>query len=396
MFLLNNKNINRLYRSLLKMPEPVLTDAHAKTGGHMLKLIIFLVIIAFFCARTLTGSSDKDLLITSTLSLPLKLGNISFQQFMVIGPLFLFFLSFLIQIYYRRYLLLNRAINFFNYTHMPVVSEVNSIFVKIINHLVLYTLVPLTMILFTYKSEVLPEWGIWMACVATLFAVIHIFYLFKNSDKDKLRFFLLVILILITISPAIIIESLYKTVGLTRPMNLKGVNLSKSNLTGLRLENANLEEADLQGARIWRTNLRYSRLKYATLTGAHLWRTDLSGASLQGADLKNAYLAESDLSDSNLEHANLYNANLNYANLRGANLKRAYLRDTNLEFAVMTGANFTGVKLRGSRVFGADMRATTGITQTMLDSCEGDIRTQIPEDLKRPSWWITHSSDEEP
>ena len=82
-----------LYRSMLRMPESVLADAHMKTGGHVLKVMIVLLILCFFCAHTLIGSSDKDLLITATLALPLKLGRISFLQFLVLGPMFLIFLT---------------------------------------------------------------------------------------------------------------------------------------------------------------------------------------------------------------------------------------------------------------------------------------------------------------
>ena len=129
-------------------------------------------------------------------------------------------------------------------------------------------------------------WGGWMAVASTLIAVAHLIFFLCNSDRGLSRFLLFLLLVFITCAPTIVINSAFNTVGPIRPMNLKGENLSKSNLTGLYLEKANLEEADLKGARIWRTNLRYGRLQYATLSGAHLWRANLRNATLQGADLK--------------------------------------------------------------------------------------------------------------
>ena len=143
------KNRYALYRRLLKLPEGVLVDAHMKTGGHVLKLIIVLLIISFFCAHTLTGSSDKDLLITSSLALPLKLGRISFLQFLVVGPMCLSFLSLCLQIYYQHYRMLDRVIRKLRYTQVPVVSEVNHSFVKLFNQVVIFTLVPTTMVFYT-------------------------------------------------------------------------------------------------------------------------------------------------------------------------------------------------------------------------------------------------------
>ena len=41
-------------------------------------------------------------------------------------------------------------------------------------------------------------------------------------------------------------------------------------------------------------------------------------------------------------------------------------------------------KIKGSRLYGADMRDAKGITQAMLDSTSGDLRTKIHKNLKRP------------
>jgi len=89
--------------------------------------------------------------------------------------------------------------------------------------------------------------------------------------------------------------------------------LSGSNLVHApSLEFANLKGADLSGSDLYRVNL-----SYADLRGASLVKADLSRSHLKGADLKGADLRDADLSYSSLELVDLREANLDGANLHG-------------------------------------------------------------------------------
>ncbi len=77
---------------------------------------------------------------------------------------------------------------------------------------------------------------------------------------------------------------------------------------------------------------------------------DLRGANLSGSDLSDASLSGANLSEARLKGANLTGANLSTAYLRnadlsGANLTGAFLDKANLNGANLTGANLTGAKL---------------------------------------------------
>lgn len=77
-------------------------------------------------------------------------------------------------------------------------------------------------------------------------------------------------------------------------------------------------------------NLVETNLSKANLSEIKLILADLRGANLEFADLSKANLSEADLSRVNLEGANLIAANLNQVNLSGANLTGVNLQRANL------------------------------------------------------------------
>lgn len=89
----------------------------------------------------------------------------------------------------------------------------------------------------------------------------------------------------------------------------------------------------------------------------------------------------------NLQGADLSGANLRRLALAGANLGGALLiaadgRQADLRFADLIGADTRGVDLRG-----ADLRGAIFVTQSQIDSANGDARTRLPERIRTPSHW---------
>jgi uncharacterized protein YjbI with pentapeptide repeats len=80
------------------------------------------------------------------------------------------------------------------------------------------------------------------------------------------------------------------------------------------------------------------------LGSCNFLRANLNGANLSGANLSGAYLAWAYLSEATLKGADLEDANLAGAGLEGADLSGANLCGTNL-----TRADLTSVKLAGAR-----------------------------------------------
>lgn len=127
-------------------------------------------------------------------------------------------------------------------------------------------------------------------------------------------------------------------------VDLRGVNLSYTNLSGADLRNANLGGVDLtyidlSNADLWNTNLSYTELK-----GSNLWNINLSESDLNNADLSYTNLRGANLSYTNLSYTDLRGADLRYANLNNANLW-----DANLRYAILnnieTNINTIGYNL---------------------------------------------------
>jgi len=97
-------------------------------------------------------------------------------------------------------------------------------------------------------------------------------------------------------------------------------------------------------------NLIGADLRGANLSGTNLFITDLTGANLIGADLSGAHLGKADLSMANLRGANLREMDLSGVDLSMANLNGAQLLGTNLCDVTLTGSRVYGVSVWGIKV----------------------------------------------
>jgi uncharacterized protein YjbI with pentapeptide repeats len=145
-----------------------------------------------------------------------------------------------------------------------------------------------------------------------------------------------------------------------RGANLSGANLSRANLNRADLRGANLTEADLRGANLSAANLtgvnlKATNLKEADLTEAILSGAFLSGASLNGAKLNGANLTHTDLDSADLTEADLSQAILFGANLSGADLSDTNMRGANLSFANLNNGNLNRVDLAEGYLYDATM-----------------------------------------
>jgi hypothetical protein len=118
------------------------------------------------------------------------------------------------------------------------------------------------------------------------------------------------------------------------------LDLTDSDLSGLRLRGAMLDHANFAGARLVGVDFTDSRLQEANFGGAHLIRANLdnarcggssfAGALLCAASLQHAYLVRCDLSGANLAGADLESALLTHARIAGAILDHTKLVDADL------------------------------------------------------------------
>lgn len=140
--------------------------------------------------------------------------------------------------------------------------------------------------------------------------------------------------------------------------DLRGVRLRYTNFRGVELIEANLQEADFTGA----------QLQEADFTGA-----DLEKAKLDYANLQNATLCHTQLQSAFLRFTDMTDANLTYANLNKAKLEAANLQMTYLGLAKLHGAKLQRVK---------------NLKQQQIEKANGDIMTALPDYVNKPLSWM--------
>ncbi len=151
-------------------------------------------------------------------------------------------------------------------------------------------------------------------------------------------------------------------------LDLKGINFSRANFSGVILKNANFGGANLTNAILTDADLAHADLTSAILTGAdlsgaNLTNTILKGAELTSTDLKNTILAGADASGANLTSANLTKTNLTDADLTsgilagadltGVTLTNVILKGADLSYASLKGLDLSGVNLADANLSGA-------------------------------------------
>lgn len=157
--------------------------------------------------------------------------------------------------------------------------------------------------------------------------------------------------------------------------NLSGVKLAGADLSGVKLRGSNLSSADLGGAKLFEADLREANLKNARLIKTEFNLARLEGANLTAADLTQAQLSEARLKNAVLKKATLVeveadNINLIGANLAGANLNKADMMDANCYQVNFTRATLRGVTLLGANLSETDFRgadlSVSNLEQTLL------------------------------
>ena len=163
-----------------------------------------------------------------------------------------------------------------------------------------------------------------------------------------MKFILAVVLSVVTISyaltaasyvdrnsPLFLVDDILTTSGSLH--SYSGINLApNTDLRGTDLSYSDLYVANLSGAVLSSANLTGANLSSANLTGANLSNANLSGADLS-TDINNFYRFTSILVDADFSGADLRNADLTGADLTNADLS----------YADLTGADLTGADLSG-------------------------------------------------
>lgn len=176
-------------------------------------------------------------------------------------------------------------------------------------------------------------------------------------------------------------RTVQRALGLTRGLNLSGVDLRKADLKAKDLRGANLSKANLSSVPLISLDLSKANLRDANLRDTSLRKSNLTKANLSYADLTGANLTSTILIGANLTKSVLTSANLSNANLSGANLSGADLISANLLY----------VNLAGAILFAADLTGTKNLVQSQIEEC---LPTAPPSGLPSGLIWPFEMKDD--
>jgi uncharacterized protein YjbI with pentapeptide repeats len=406
----------RKRRDLRKPSPDLISKARDETATQVTRLGLTFVGTAAFCLLSLLSPDSALLGGSEKINVPFA-GPVSFFGFMLLGPVVLIALRVYLQIYVEHSARLDQLARSVSPVRAPNLLPLQNSLVRIISGLIFYALLPVAMVLFTWKAAVFRDWGVFLFGVAVAVITSHVLMLFPSRlswRKKALSWRRKAALSVIVAYSAALLVGRY--VPLERRLDLYRANLSDHWLKGeqlfeANLSGANLTRANLSDAYLGSANLSYAGLIDANVTDAFLVRANLFHANLSGANLSDAfmwwgYLTEANMTGAKLSGTRLFGAELTDANMTGAKLSGAGLHDanltrTNLSHAELHGAYLGGADLDGADLSGADLSGANltdvtmitpnklvtssgdakNLTQTQLDKACGNADTKLPNGL---------------
>ncbi len=187
----------------------------------------------------------------------------------------------------------------------------------------------------------------------------------------------------------------------------KYVDLTGSNLEGIKLDEVDLRYAALKDAQFYKVDFSKVKLgsKIVSLNGADLTHVRLFGSKVRIKDGDPRYDSAArvdtscterpgffqkyncdlkDLAGADFRSADLTgNATLRSADLTGANLGSAILTQADLTYADLTNADLEKAVLTETILFNADLSASKNLTLDQLKGALIDKDTKLPSDLEK-------------
>jgi hypothetical protein len=146
-----------------------------------------------------------------------------------------------------------------------------------------------------------------------------------------------------------------------------------------------LSHTDLRGANLSGSDLSWAILVGANLEGAILAGTDLSWACLIGARLDRANLTGASLDRACLSHPEEWEAGINVSSEMDLHLLAAHLEsiafDPDAIPVSLAGVNLAGAGLWSAGLRGVDLSRALNLTQGQIDAAEADHSTRLPPGL---------------
>ena len=142
-------------------------------------------------------------------------------------------------------------------------------------------------------------------------------------------------------------------------LNLDGLNLANTDLSGMNLDGISFVGAVLHHCVFDETSCRS-----CNFTKADLNLTEIDSSDFTGATFNRSYMVDARVHDSNFTNASFVRASLAFTNFGGSDFTNADLRgarvdDTKFGFCMMGGANLRGTDVRDTDLSDAHTNAET-------------------------------------
>lgn len=343
------------------------------------RTVLTLVIYSAFCIIML-GAPDATLLSASeNINLPFTNTEVSYQGFLIFGPLILIGLSIYLHVNLHQ---------LYRFEHepgkypLPFIFNQKNTSASVVSSIIFYWLVPIVLLTFSWKT--LPRSGIAPALLillTALFTCSLVWVQIRRLKRGRKWFFRLRMLLSMGLCLALLGIAYAQARQFPKPIYIRalylyGVNLNKVDLSGANLLHADLAKATLNNADLDNTNLK----------GANLWKAKLNMSYLNNADMSNAYLQQAvlnkaEMTSTILNKADLTNAKLNQANLTGAflensKLRLAELKNADLSQTVLTEADLSGADLEGASLYASTLNEAN-LGSVAVSTHNGTIVTHV-------------------
>ncbi len=192
-------------------------------------------------------------------------------------------------------------------------------------------------------------------------------------------------------------------------LDLRGIDLRRSDLSIIALLRANLGGSQMQGADLFTAQMKDADLRLADMEGADLRGSNMQGAGLFKAQMKGTDLLQAQMEGADLRLAEMQGAYLGVANLRGADLREAKMQGANLFRAEMQGANLRKTEFSDKTILVPATLRGAGLKSASLAECSsdpeklpglladafGDATVNLPDGLEAGEPPLEHWSREE-
>jgi hypothetical protein len=262
----------------------VIQQAHKRFSETVRLTMLSLLGFALFCLLITSGTPDSSLLVADpTIKMPFADIQVSFQSFLILAPFLLIVVMLYLQIFYGywldletdlQHLTLRRESSDPSIERLPTLFSLDHPVPRLLTAFIFYWLVPLVLIVITWKAAARAEWGVPLVFFTGLVTVTLVFLQIRRCPAsqrkwNRLRWGVMGLIVGGMAATTVQFmaqlprqrEMVVVPQWLPRPLNivradLKGKWLAAVNLRDAFASLANLEGANLQGAKLQGANLQ--------------------------------------------------------------------------------------------------------------------------------------------